>query len=70
MEIIKRSAIEHSIDTDVLTLIETERDESRDYQQDYKGGNIVKETKKKPSPAGGKLPGHFAMAVYDETTGK
>ena len=32
--------------------------------------NIVKETKNKPSPAGGKLPGHFAMAVYDEATGK
>ena len=29
--------------------------------------NIVKE---KPSPAGGKLPGHFAMAVYDKTMGK
>ena len=28
--------------------------------------NIVKETKNKPSPAGGKLPGHFAMAVYNE----
>ena len=32
--------------------------------------NIVKETKNKPSPAGERLPGHFAMAVYDETTGK
>ena len=32
--------------------------------------NIVKETKNTPSPTGGKLPGHFAMTVYDETTGK
>ena len=32
--------------------------------------NIVKGTKNKPSPTGGKLPGHFSMAVYDEATGK
>ena len=32
--------------------------------------NIVKANKNKTSPAGAKLPGHFAMAVYDETTGK
>ena len=31
--------------------------------------NLVKKTKK-ISPAGGKLPGHFALAVYNETTGK
>ena len=32
--------------------------------------NLVKETKNKPSPAGGKLPAHFAMAVYNEDTGE
>ena len=32
--------------------------------------NIVKETKSKPSPVGGKLPSHFVMAIYDEATGK
>ena len=31
---------------------------------------LLKEMKNKPSPAGGKLPVHFAMSVYDETTGK
>ena len=31
--------------------------------------NMVKANKNKPSPAGAKLPGHFAMAVYDEATG-
>ena len=32
--------------------------------------NIVKANKNKLSLAGAKLPGHFAMAVYDEATGK
>ena len=32
--------------------------------------NIVKETKKKPSPVGGKLPVHFVIAVYDKATRK
>ena len=32
--------------------------------------NLSNETKNKPSPAGGKLPAHFVMAVYDEDTGK
>ena len=32
--------------------------------------NIVKANTNKPSPAGAKLLGHFAMAVYDEATGK
>ena len=30
----------------------------------------MKTTKTKPSPAGGKLPAHFAMVVYDEDTRK
>ena len=32
--------------------------------------NIVKETKNKPSPVGSKQPAHFAMSIYDDTTGK
>ena len=32
--------------------------------------NIVKANKNKPSLAGAKLPGYFAMTVYDEVTGK
>ena len=32
--------------------------------------HLVKEAKNKPPPAGGKLPTHFAMEVYDEDTGK
>ena len=32
--------------------------------------NIAKETKNKPSPAGGKLPVYFAKVVYNEATGK
>ena len=35
VERMKRSAIEYSIDTDVLTLIEIEHDISPGYQQDY-----------------------------------
>ena len=31
---------------------------------------MVKANKNKPSRAGAKLPGHFAMAVYDEAIGK
>ena len=32
--------------------------------------NSVREHKYTPSSAGGKLPAHFALAVYDEATGK
>ena len=52
---------------------DTDRDRTRHIMRlstRLQQANIVKETKSKPSPAGGKLPAHFAMAVYDEANGK
>ena len=52
---------QYSIDTDRDRLRQITRVTTR-----LQRANIAKESKNKPSPAGSKLPAHFAMAVYDE----
>ena len=51
---------------------DTDRDRTRQLMHvstRLQRAHLVKEVKNKPPPSGGKLPAHFAMAVYAEDTG-